>query len=970
MGGVSDGPPVHPVPPADPGVAGAEVIQPGMLTALLREMVATPEASCGTGWKEWLASGAVVGRFELIREIGRGGFGVVWEARDRTLGRRVAFKAVRAGTRAAAREERLVAEAEAAAQLSHPNLVTLHDVGSTEQGPYLVYELLDGETLEQRLRRGPMVPREAVAVAVEIARGVAHAHGRGVFHRDLKPANVMLCADGQVKVLDFGLAHAFGWHYEAGGTPAYMAPEQQRGAPEDQRADVFALGAILYRMLAGRIPYPADGDGRRDLDRPPEALDVPAAPGLAGLVGRMLQVHPGRRPRDGAEVLQALAAVQRELEEAAAGSRRPGARWQLAAGLLSAVLLGMGMTSLALAHRTAPDRRLLVAVADFANETRDPDLDGLSGLLITSLEQSRTLRVLTRARMIDLLQEMGQGAAPRIDEPLARALGRRGEVAVLLLASIRRLGDTYVAELRALDPRQDTYLFTLSEQAASKGDLLPLIDRISDRARLSLREPDAEVRATELSVAEAVTPSLEAYRHYFLGKDLAARGRLDPATEEYAQAVAVAPDFALARLELAWVGYFSGARSQLEASRLVREASVESSHAPSKEAGLIRALGAFFAGQFAASRSEMRVLTARYSDDPDLAVMAAEILDWCGAVEEALPFFERALRLAPDWDVLRLDQVRLLYASGRGREARALVEGAARRRGTPLASAAVALARYEEGDVEGGLALLRSSGSDLDLVRLSLAFGLAARGRIPEALAEATEMGGTLGDIARAHVLAHAGRLREGLADLDRAGERPGTDYPFNRQVTARYLAAAGDLEGARRAARWGDLFTVHDAMMLAAVGDRQRLAALIAETGADTAFNSRFLRALAAIAEGRWPSALPDLRAADRRGVSFAPFYRGWAAAEAGLDAEAVEALGRFEGPLLYGSDGYEAPWLLARARYLRARSLERLGRRAEALREVDLQLERWAGADPDLPLLAELRALRARLGEVSERR
>jgi len=936
-----------------------------MLTALLREMVATPVESSGTGWKEWLAKGAVVGRFELIREIGRGGFGVVWEARDRMLGRRVAFKAVRAGIRAAAREERLVAEAEAAAQLSHPNLVTLHDVGSTEQGPYLVYELLAGETLEERLRRGPMPSREAVGVAVEIARGVAHAHGRGVFHRDLKPANVMLCADGQVKVLDFGLAHAFGWHYAAGGTPAYMAPEQQCGGPEDQRADVFSMGSILYRMLAGRVPFPAGADGQRDLGRRPEALEVPGATGLGGLVDRMLQVEPEKRPRDGAEVFQALAGVQRQLEQAEAGAARRRVRWWLAAGLFAAALLGTGLTSLALLHRAVPDRRLLVAVADFANETRDPDLDGLSGLLITSLEQSRSLRVLTRARMIDLLREMGRGDAPRIDESLARSLGRRGEVGVLLLASIRRLGDTYVVELRALDPRKDAYLFTLSEQAASKGDLLPLIDRVSDRARLSLREPDAEVRATELSVAESVTPSLEAYRHYFLGKDLAARGRLDAATEEYAQAVAVAPEFALAQLELAWVGYFSGARSQAETGRMVREAASNSAHAPAKEAALISALGSFFTGHFGASRAEIRVLTARYPDDRDLAVMAAELLVWCGAVEEALPYFERALRLAPDWDILRLDQVRLLYASGRSREARALVEAAARRRGTPLATAAVALARYDEGDGVGGLALLRQSGSDVELVRLSLAMGLAARGHFPEALAEATAMGGTTGDIAQAHVLAYAGRLRDGLAELDRAGGEKGTDFPFNRQVTARYLAAAGDLEGARRAARLGDLFTMNDAMMLAAVGDGQRLLALTAETGADTALNARFLRALAAIDEGRWPAALADLRAADRHGVSFVPFYRGWAASEAGQDAEAAEALARFEAPLYWGADGYEAPWLLARARFLRARSLERLGRAAEARQEVDLQLDRWRNADPDLPLLAELRALRARLGE-----
>src|SRR5512138_483705 len=175
-------------------------ITPGRLTALLQQIAAVSEVEPETGWVTWLAPGAVVGRFEMVREIGRGGFGVVWEARDRDLGRSIAFKAVRAGARAQLREERLLREAEAAARLSHPNIVTLHDVGRADQGPYLVLELLRGETLEERLARGPLSVRESLRICIEVAKGLAHAHERGVVHRDLKPANVFVCEDGQVKV--------------------------------------------------------------------------------------------------------------------------------------------------------------------------------------------------------------------------------------------------------------------------------------------------------------------------------------------------------------------------------------------------------------------------------------------------------------------------------------------------------------------------------------------------------------------------------------------------------------------------------------------------------------------------------------------------------------------------------------------------------------------------------------------------
>jgi tetratricopeptide (TPR) repeat protein len=952
--------------PPEPGRAG-DVVPPGMLTALLKEMVSSPEEAAGTGWKDWAKVGAVVGRFELLREIGRGGFGTVWEARDRELGRSVAFKAVRAGTRASVREERLLAEAEAAAHLSHPNLVTLHDVGRTDQGPYLVYELLHGETLERRLHREPMSVREAVATALAIAKGVAHAHERGVFHRDLKPANVMVCSDGQVKVLDFGLAHAFGWHYEAGGTPAYMAPEQEVGGPEDERADVFALGAMLYRMVAGKVPYPVDGKGRRDLERRPAPLRAPDAPGLAELVARMLEREPALRPRDGAEVRAGLEAIQRQLDEAARPARR-WTPWRVIAGVLVGVLLGTGVALFAprRAERlVASDGRPMVAVADFVNETGDPDLDALSGLLITSLEQSQRFRVLTRARMIDLLRELGHGDATRLDESLARAVGRKAGIQDLLLVSVRKLGDAYAADLRAIDPRKGEALFTLSEQAASKGDLFALIDRLSDRARLALHESDADVRASEVSVADAVTPDLEAYGHYFQGMDLAGRGHVNEAVEEFARAAADAPGFALAQVEVAWLGYLSGARSHAVARDLMREASRNAARAPAKEAGMIRILSAFLDARFAAAREEIRSLAARYPEDRDVAVMAAEVLAWCGEVEGALPYFERALRLASDWDFLRIDQVELLFSVGRGEEARSLAEAGVRKRGTPPARVAAGVARYLAGDVAGGIEAMRAAGDEFPVARGFLAIGLAAQGKTDEAhavLAAAADE--VLAHIFRAMVFASAGRLREGVDQLD-AAARLTPDAPFMHQVTAAYLAAAGDLDAARTQEAQGDFFIAQvDGVALTALGDEGRLAALRAEVGPETLFQGRFLRALAALEKGDPASALGELRDLDRGGASFVSYFRGLAAGRLGLDQEAVDALRRFDGPVFSGSNAYMAPWLLARARYLRARSLLRLGQPGEARALVDLQLERWKDADPDLPLLAELKALRAELG------
>src|SRR5262249_46029136 len=171
------------------------------------------------------AAGPRVGGVETLAEVGRGGFGVVYEARDLELGRTVAFKVIRPGRRNEARESRLLLEAEAAARLSHPNIVTLFDLGRRAPGPYLLLGVPRGKTVGALAARGPLPWVEALRIAVEVARGLAHAHAAGVVHRDLAPGNVFVCDDGRVKILDLGMAHAFGREKLEGGTPGSMAPE-------------------------------------------------------------------------------------------------------------------------------------------------------------------------------------------------------------------------------------------------------------------------------------------------------------------------------------------------------------------------------------------------------------------------------------------------------------------------------------------------------------------------------------------------------------------------------------------------------------------------------------------------------------------------------------------------------------------------------------------------------------------------
>ncbi|HYG67135.1 MAG TPA: serine/threonine-protein kinase, partial [Anaeromyxobacteraceae bacterium] len=218
-------------------IPGDAAVAPGAMTALLEQLAHAPDLAPA---RRPVQPGDRLGRYEILREIGRGGFGVVFEASDHELNRHVALKAVQA--RRGVDPGMLRAEAEAAAQLQHPNIVTIHDVGAADGEAWLVLELLRGETLEERLRRGPVRCEDAVRITTEIARGLAHAHRAGVVHRDLKPANVFLCEDGPVKILDFGLSRLLASSGRAGGTPGYMAPEVWREGAQDERVDVFATG--------------------------------------------------------------------------------------------------------------------------------------------------------------------------------------------------------------------------------------------------------------------------------------------------------------------------------------------------------------------------------------------------------------------------------------------------------------------------------------------------------------------------------------------------------------------------------------------------------------------------------------------------------------------------------------------------------------------------------------------------------
>ncbi len=559
---------------------GTPAPRPGAVTALLEQLARAP----GERGAELpsLQPGQLVGRFEVVREIGRGGFGRVYEARDRELGRSVAFKLLRTSARPDLREQRLLHEAEAAARLSHPNIVTLHDVGRAEQGPYLVLELLSGHTLAARLARGPLPAREALRIGIEIARGLAHAHAHGVVHRDLTPGNVFLCEDGQVKVLDFGMAHAFGQRKVDGGTRAYMAPEQARGAPEDERTDVFALGVLLYEMLSGELPF-ADAEGLSGAS-PAPALVVHGAPSLGELVARMVEKDPVRRPRDGGEVLAGLVATRVELDGSPSDPGRVERR--LARRRVAGVL----------AARAAPRRRALllaaVGIAGFSaalgwrllGRVRDRPAAAAAARSVAALPRGReatnprTIAVLPLVNLSgDPAQEyFSDGMTEEITSRLsrlaglavtsrtsatrykgsprsAREIGAELGVAFLLEGSVRRAGDR-IRVTASLVRAGDGVRLWSEDLDARFDDVFAVQERIATRIvdALGVTLTPGEERA----LRTWGTRNAAAYEEYLKGtarftEDPNVRENVDAAAAHFRRALAIDAGFAPALAGLA-----------------------------------------------------------------------------------------------------------------------------------------------------------------------------------------------------------------------------------------------------------------------------------------------------------------------------------------------------------------------------------------------------------------------------------
>jgi non-specific serine/threonine protein kinase len=483
------------------------------------------------------------GRFELARAVARGGMGVVFRGTDRHTGELVAVKTVPA----AGGTDRFTREVELLAELRHPGIVAYLGHGQTADELYLVMEWLEGEDLGTRLAGAEVSVQEAVEVARQVAAALGAAHQQGIVHRDIKPSNVFL-ADwrlDRVKLLDYGIARRAGMETltKTGsviGTPAYMAPEQARGQRDiDARADVYGLGALLFRCLAGRPPFEADTPDQlvaAVLHRPAPHLRelVEVSRELDVLVAQMLDKNPKRRPSDGAAAWAALTAID---ASAARSIAEPRLDWVPETGA---------------APQTAGERTpgggkvSSIAVLSFLDMSSSHDqgflCDGIADELINTLTQLPGLRVAARSSSFQFKSQAAD----------ARAIGARLGVDAVLEGGVRKAGDRLRVTVQLVDVADGSPRW--SHRFDGKvDDVFDIQDQIASSVAMALR---GMLSPHELDALRRPGTTVEAYEHFLRGRQhfyAVSRTSFEMAEREFRRAIEIDPGYAPAYAGLAQV---------------------------------------------------------------------------------------------------------------------------------------------------------------------------------------------------------------------------------------------------------------------------------------------------------------------------------------------------------------------------------------------------------------------------------